>query len=51
MATSQSIVQERWERRQKEMGKRRISVWVYDEDRQAVIKYAEKKRRARERAQ
>ena len=39
-----------WEKRQVEAGKVRVGVWVYANDREAVIRYARKKRAARERA-
>ena len=39
------------EGRKREQGLRKTWVWVYPEDREAIHRYAEKKRRAREQAE
>lgn len=38
-----------WEKRERAAGKVPVRVWVYKEDRDAVVNYARKKRAARER--
>ena len=38
-----------WDQRQKDKGKVKVSVWIYAEDRKAVLNYARKKRAAKER--
>ena len=39
-----------WEERQRKSGKVRVGVWAYKEDRDAIVRYAAKKRKAREKA-